>query len=329
MDFPHVLVVSNHFEARRKLPQAGVFVDRQISSLERAGVRVSTFDIGTSHSPIHILQKWLELRRQVLRVDPDLIHGQYGTIVGILTVFVGKPAVISFCGGDLQSGHTVSLFRMLFGFLLSNIAALRADGLICKSERLRQALWWKKARAVVIPSGVDLNVFIPGPQNEARKELRWNPENPIAIVNISGDAKYKGADLARAAMKFVCARIPNAELQVILNVEPARMPLYYQAADVLLNSSRAEGSPNVVKEALACNLPVVSTPVGDIEERLSGVSPSCIASHDPREFGEAIANILLTRQRCNGRERILEISLDHIASRILAVYRSVLLTGKL
>jgi teichuronic acid biosynthesis glycosyltransferase TuaC len=114
-------------------------------------------------------------------------------------------------------------------------------------------------------------------------------------------------------------------LHVISNVEPIRMPLYYQAADVLLCASLSEGSPNVVKEALACDLPVVSTPVGDVPERLTGVSPSYIVSRDPRKFGEAVVNILQTRQRSNGRERIMHLGLDQVAIQILTVYQSVLM----
>jgi teichuronic acid biosynthesis glycosyltransferase TuaC len=324
-EFLHVLVVSNHLEAKKKSPFTGIFVDRQIASLKQLGVRISIFDIGTSHSPVHIVRKCLELRRQVRQIDPDLVHGQYGTIVGMLTVLAGRPAVISFCGSDLQTGASISRLRKLSGFLLSNISALWADGLICKSEQLRQALWWRKSRAIVIPSGIDLNVFVPGLQGDARKELRWNLENPIAIVNAGDDPGVKGIDFARKVMLFVCECIPNAELQIISNVEPIRMPLYYQASDVLLCTSRSEGSPNVVKEALACNLPVVSTPVGDVPDRLAGVSPSYVVSRDPRKFGEAVVNILRTRQRCNGREQVVHLSLDQAARRILTVYQSVVM----
>jgi glycosyltransferase involved in cell wall biosynthesis len=314
----HVMMVTNHAEAKKHASWVGIFV------VKLAGVRISTFDIGTSHSPVHVLSKWFELRREVRKVAPDLIHGQYGAVVGFVAAFAGKPAVVSFCGGDLFRGAPMSLLRKLLGFLLSNIAALRADGLICKSEQLRQALWWRKSRAVVIPNGIDLNLFVPGPQGEARKELGWNLESPIAIVNAGNDAKRKGVDLAQAAMKFVRAYLPNAELIVISNVDPARMPLFYQAADVALCCSVVEGSPNMVKEALACNLPVVSSPVGDVPERLDGVSPSCIVSRDPKELGEAIVNILRTRQRSNGRERVIHLSLEQVASQVLTVYQSVL-----
>ena len=320
----HVMMVTNYVEAKKLSPWMGIFVDRQIASLKQAGVRISTFDIGTSHSPIHILSKWLELRREICKVAPDVVHGQYGTIVGIVAAFSGRPTVISYCGSDLLRGSAASLIRQLLGFLLSNIAALRAEGLICKSEQLRQSLWWRKRRAVVIPNGIDFNLFVPGPQGEAREKLGWNLESPIAIINAGDDAKRKGIDLARAAMKLVRSCLPTAELIVISNADPGRMPLFYQGADVALCCSMAEGSPNMVKEALACNLPVVSTPVGDVPERLAGVSPSCIVSRDPKELGEAIVNILRTRQRSNGRERVAHLSLEKVASQILTIYKSVL-----
>ncbi len=76
----------------------------------------------------------------VREIQPHLIPGQYGSMVGFLSVFAGRPAVISFCGSDLQSGSSVSALRMWFGFLLSNLAALRARKLICKSEGFRKAL---------------------------------------------------------------------------------------------------------------------------------------------------------------------------------------------
>jgi len=141
----HVLVVSNHWGLKASRPSVGIFVDRQIASLERAGVRISTFDIGNNYWPSHIMRKWLELRRFVKKLNPDLVHGRYGTAVGFIAAFAGKPAVISFCGGDLLGGPSSSTtLRQYAGVLLSNLAALRAKTMICMSEELRQALWWRK-----------------------------------------------------------------------------------------------------------------------------------------------------------------------------------------
>lgn len=321
---PHVLVVTNHWGEKASIPWAGIFVERQIASLERAGVRVTTFDIGRSHSLTHIVGKWLELRKLAHRLDPDLVHAQYGTITGFVSTFLSKPTVISYCGNDLLDGASIPNGRKYLGFFLSNVAALRAEAIVCKSAQLRQALWWRQHRAVVIPNGVDLSLFAPGSQHGARKELGWNLENPIAIINAGSDPKRKGVDLVQAAMDFVRVRLPNAELQVISKVEPTRMVLHYQAADALICASLSEGSPNVVKEALACNLPIVSIPVGDVPERLRGVHPSAVVPRDARSMGEAIAQVLLERRRSNGREYVANLSLENVAQHVVNVYRMVL-----
>jgi glycosyltransferase involved in cell wall biosynthesis/ribosomal protein S18 acetylase RimI-like enzyme len=321
---PLVLVVSNHWGAKASTPSAGIFVDRHIDSLERVGVRIATFDIGTSHSPIRIVGKWLELRKLVQRLDPDLVHAQYGTIIGFISAFVNRPVVISYCGNDLQAGASVSKIRTYLGIFLSNMAALRARALVCKSAQLRQELWWCRHRAVVIPSGIDLELFSPGPRHIARKQLGWEAERPIVILNVRNDPMNKGLDLATAAMQIVKSRIPNAELRLIENIEPDRMPLCYRAADILLCASRSEGSPNVVKEALACNLPVVSTPVGDVPERLAGVQPSAVVPRDAAAIGEALVKILTERRRSNGREHVASLSLENVAQRVVDVYRTAL-----
>ena len=321
---PHVLMVANHWGAKALTPSAGIFVDRQVASLEKIGVRIDTFDIGTSHSPIHLAKRWLELRRVVRRLNPDLVHAQYGTIVGFLSTFVSRPVVISYCGNDLQSGASISIFRTYLGILLSNMAALRARALVCKSAELRQQLWWCRKRAVVIPSGIDLELFSPGPRNIARKQLGWHGESPIVVLNVRNDPVNKGLDLARAAMQIVRSEIPDAELRLIENVEPNKMPLWYRAADVLLCASLSEGSPNVVKEALACNLPVVSTPVGDVPERLAGVQPSAVVNRDAKLLGEALVQVLLERKRSNGRGHVASLSLENIARRVVDVYRTAL-----
>jgi glycosyltransferase involved in cell wall biosynthesis len=326
MAFPHVLVISNHFEAKRHSPYTGIFVDRQIASLKKAGIRVSTFDIGTSHSPIHIISKWLKLRRQVRQVNPDLVHGQYGTVVGLLSAFAGRPAVVSFCGNDLQGGHAASVLRMYGGFVLSNLAALRARKLICKSQGLREALWWRREDTVVIPSGIDLDLFSPGAREAAREQLAWDQENQVVLFNAGDDSKVKGLNLAHESMRIVQKRLPKAQLCVTSSVQPDVMPVYYRAADVLLSASLSEGSPNVVKEALACNLPVVSTPVGDVEERLAGVYPSAVVPRDPEAIAEALVQILCERKRSNGREHVMHLDQDQVAQRVLAVYQSVLMS---
>jgi teichuronic acid biosynthesis glycosyltransferase TuaC len=318
----HVLVISNHWD----VPGSAPFIDRQIAALKLAGLTVSTFNLGTGHSPLHLLRKWWSLRQTVNNLNPGLIYTRYGTIVAATAAFSGLPAVVTFAGSDLLPGASVSRIRMRVGIFLSNVAATRAAAIICVSEELRQALWRRRdrMRAVVIPGGVDLDIFCPGPQAEARIQLGWNHDNRVVLFNAKRDPINKGLDLAEAAMHYVYSRVPNAKLHVVSNVDPTSMPVYYRAADVLLCTSKQEGSPNVIKEALACNLPVVSVSVGDVPERLKGVSPSTVTPRDPQAIGEAVAGMLEKGKRSNGRQSVIHLDIKKVTYQIANVFRSAL-----
>ena len=217
----------------------------------------------------------------------------------------------------------ISWARTWLGILLSNIAALKADALICVSEQLRQALWWRGGAATVIPDGVNLERFTPIDRDVARRTLGWPLGQRVVVMDAARDPINKGLAVAEAAMEKVRAIFPDAELRVFSGVKPDEMPLHYSAADVLLCASRQEGSPNVVKEALACNCPVVATRVGDVEERLVSVTPSKVVSRDPEGIAEGLISILRDRRRCNGRDQVLSLGIDQVARRVVEVYQRV------
>ena len=116
------------------------------------------------------------------------------------------------------------------------------------------------------------------------------------------------------------------ELHVAEGIPYDRMPLHVNAADALLLTSRREGMPNTVKEALACDLPVVSTDVGDVAAWLEAVEPSTVGETDD-ELVDALAGILARRERSNGREAVRHLAWPRVAEQILAVYRSVVDDG--
>ncbi len=321
---PRVMMLSNHQSAQQWSPSAGIFIDRQIYSLEKLGAQILRYDLGPGHSLFQLAAKYFDLKRIVRDEQPDLIHAQYGTIVSMVGALLGRPLVISFCGNDLLSGASVSRARMYLGFLLSNLAALRAHRIICKSSELREALWWRKARAVVIPNGVDLDMFTPGSYEKARRELGWDSLTPVVLFNVGSDPRRKGLSVAEAALAIVRKTLPDASLFIVSKVQPSVMPVYYRAADVLLCASLCEGSPNVVKEALACNLPVITTDVGDVRERLVGVHPSAVVDSDASAIADALVAILVKRERSNGREKIGSLGLPQVADRVLDVYREAL-----
>lgn len=321
-----VLVISNHRLGRDRHQFAGVFVDRQIESLQRIGVIVDYFDVGTPRTLRDLWRAWRGLRARVRETSPDLVHAQYGALVGVLATMSGARAIVTFAGSDLhRGGGNLGLLRKILGRSLSNFAALRAARVICVSDELRQYLWFRRRAAVVIPRGVDLAHFSPGSKAEARAALGLPQDVPVVLFTGGYDPRNKGLALAQEAFEVAKSQIPELQFcNVTAPTDAHGMLLHYRASDVLLFTSLQEGSPNTVKEALACNLPIVAVPVGDVEERLQGATASVVLPRDPQTLARAVVDIIRNGRQSNGRSVVQAISLEAIAERIAALYRDTL-----
>ncbi len=300
---------------------AMIFVERQIDSLVRAGVAGQTFYLQSRTAPGVMLRELRRLKAEIRQFQPDIVHAQYGTATAFVCVFAtSRPLVVTFRGSDLNPTPEKGRLRCLMGRLMSQIAACRARQVICVSEQLLARLWWAKQKAAIIPSGIDTRIFCPQPRDEARALLGWNVAERIVFFN-GTHRPVKRPDLARAAVEIASAQCGPVRLVGLDGTQPPdQIPLMMNAADCLLLTSDYEGSPNVVKEAIACGLPVVSRDVGDVRKRLAGVQPSRVAGDTPQELGRALAEILAQPQRSNGPQFAREFSLDFIAGQIVALY---------
>jgi glycosyltransferase involved in cell wall biosynthesis len=192
------------------------------------------------------------------------------------------------------------------------------------SDQLVRRLWWGKNKASVIPSGIDTQLFRPGCREAARAKLGWDPQERIVLFNGSTRAS-KRPDLARAAVAAAgreCGPVRLAELNG--EQSPDLVPVMMNAADCLILTSDYEGSPNVVKEAIAAGLPVVTRAVGDVRQRLANVEPSRVTGDTPEELGAALAEILRSPARSNGPSVAAEFAMSTIAQRIIDVYEELL-----
>ena len=180
-----------------------------------------------------------------------------------------------------------------------------------------------RARNTVLPNGVDTDLFRPIDRSVARRDVGWDVEARVVLFAGDPNLARKRYFLAEAAVERARAQLPNLQLHVAHRLTPDRIPLLMNAADCLLLTSSVEGSPNVVKEALMCNLPVVATPSGDVAELLSGVVPSFVCEASEIALSEALVECLREPRRSNGREVSGRLDARVVAEALLGIYEEL------
>ncbi len=300
-----------------------IFARRQAERLVREGVEVELFHLRSRTLPWELAREWVRFRRRVRSFDPQVVHAHFGTVTALFAGWAApsKPLVITFRGSDLNVSASL---RSVAGQFLSQIAALRADRIVCVSRQLRERLWWRWGRVVILPSGVDAEVFQPEPRAQARRRLGWNDDERVVLFNAGHDPATKRLDLAREALGLTQVLLTRVRMEVLDgSTPPARVPELLNAADCLLLTSDQEGSPTVIQEALACNLPVISVDVGDTVERLRGVRRSAIVPREATAIAIELARVLRTPTRSDGRRKVGEFSAQRIAGELYRIYLEI------
>lgn len=306
-------------------PQAGCFIETQVESLRKKGVRIEVCVI-PGRGPGKYVRGIGFVQKAIQAFAPEIVHAHYTYSGWTARVATRLPLVVSFMGGDVQGvpgkDGRVSLGNAAAHLAASRALARTADWNITKSEALARQIGVKNLE--VIPNGLDLELFKPKTVERARLGLR----EKCRYILFAGrfDDPFKGHALAQAAVAHLRAREElEFELIELHGKTQSEVADYLNAVDCLLMTSVSEGSPNIVKEALACGLPVVSVPVGDVEERLRGVDACAIVPRDPGAIGQALAPILRARVRSReGRSRVSSLGLDTVAERLIRRYRAVL-----
>jgi glycosyltransferase involved in cell wall biosynthesis len=207
--------------------------------------------------------------------------------------------------------------------VVGRVLSLLVDEVIVVSRHLGEAL--PRRDFHVIPGSINLTLFQPIDQAEARARLGLHPTRRLALFAALNPANpRKRFGLAQAAMAIIQKHM-DAELVVATGVSSEMMPVYMSACDALLLTSAHEGSTNVLKEALACNLPVVSTRVGDSHERLDGL-PGCAVCDEaePEVIAAALLRTFQMEGRPDLRASVLDLDDRLLAGKIVQVYRQAL-----
>jgi teichuronic acid biosynthesis glycosyltransferase TuaC len=273
------------------------------------------------------------IRAETAHIQPDIVHVMYGGVMAdaVTRSIADRPTVVSFCGsdllGELLSG-TLRKFIAGYGVIASHRAARRACGIVVKSKNLQDALpeGVEHSKVRIIPNGVDLERFKPLPRDQCREGLDWGDNRFHVLFPTNNGDPRKRLGLAKAAVELATRSGIPAEIHQLRGVPHEDVPMWLNASDVVLLTSLHEGSPNVVKEALACNIPVVSVDVGDLRERMQGIEGCYLAAPEPSDLAAKLQMVHARSRRVVSRPKMQQLSLEHVALQLKEFYGEVLLS---
>jgi glycosyltransferase involved in cell wall biosynthesis len=304
------LIVTNMFPSPEH-PAFGSFVSDQVQALRRIdGVELELFSF-TGGSPRAYLEAGRTIRRRYRGERFDVVHAHFGLSAWPARAAGARARVVTLHGTDLAHPRS----RLITGLALRSI-----DLVATVSEPLARELprWAVRGEVAVLPCGVDTRRFVPIAREQARSELGLDPHGPYLLFPADPARREKRYDLARAAAG-------KHRLLTLGAVEPAQVPLWVNAANAVLIPSEREGFGLAVLEALACDVPVLATPVGIAPEVLAELPGTLCQTFEPTAWRAALEpHLAAADPRVPGRARAEAFSSDRMAARVLAAWQRLL-----
>ena len=301
------------------------FIEEQMTALQACGMQMVRYGI-TGHGIIGYLRELPALKRMIRAEQPDVIHAHFG-LCGLLANLQRRvPVVTTYHGSDINVPKILRLSKIAMRLSAWNIFVSKRNIAIAKPIN----------KYTLLPCGVNL----PQPWSEMQTQLveqltlnQWVqqvlPKN-VKHVLFAGafNNAVKDPELAKAVINKLNDDGVKVELIELKGYNRAQVNALMYNCDALLMTSKTEGSPQVVKEAMACGCPIVSVDVGDVAERVSGVEGCYIVdSREPVVIADALQKALVFARRANGRERIIEIGLtnEQVAGQLIQIYNSLVM----
>ena len=307
-----VLVVTN-FMPDAGAPQRGRWVRDQVDQVRRRGIEVDLFEFARGRD--EYLPATRRLRALLRRERFDLVHAHYGLAGWVAKLARAAPLVVTFHGTDVRHPLVGHLSRRLTWRIDLVAGVSRA---LFEDEDGRPGLP-DVPGSVVLPCGPDLERFEPISRTEARRALGLEPDGRLLFFPADPARPEKRHDRA-AELAAAC----DADLLTGGSIEPERMPLYVNAADAVLVTSDYEGFGMAAIEALACGVPVLSTPVGIAPYALGGIDGCLSADFDVASWKAVARRHLETDDpRVDGAARAATLSASRMAERVIEAYRAV------
>jgi teichuronic acid biosynthesis glycosyltransferase TuaC len=313
-----VLMITSEWPTQARPYWAG-FIVQQVEFLQKQGVDIDVIPFRGAKNPVNYVRAWYRVHKRLRQSTYDLIHAQWAQSA-LIALPTRLPLVVTFRGGETDGivgsrGKYTVIGRILR--FVSWIVAIRADELVLVSGHMQRHLSQRSFH--ILPSGLDFSRLPLMSQDAARKQLGL-PASKRLVLFVGNPAEPR----KRYAFAREIVSQLNSEVELVLawGVPHEEIPVYMNACDALLVTSIYEGSPNVVKEALACNLPIVSVAVGDIPERLNGVDGCSVhPDNDPDRMVAALGTVLRRKERTNSRPAVRALDENILARRMTEIYQ--------
>jgi glycosyltransferase involved in cell wall biosynthesis len=308
---------------------SGVFMYILFDQLRALGADVTLHYMGNLRS-VFGLPRAIRAVRALSR-DFDLVHAQYGSACGVAASFVKVPRLVTLRGTDLMGqevGNPLVRAHGLMAQCFTRFAVRRCGHVVVVSQRMREVVlgFCPTAQVHVLPSGIDLTEFRPMDRMAARRQLGFGDDTSpwVLFSSLHGGSKpIKRFWLARAAFADLQTSFPNAQIKFLTGVPHERVPLWVNACNVVLLTSTHEGWPNIIKEGLACNVPFVSTDVGDLAV-IAAAEPNCfVTAPEPGALAECLRLALQHEGPANLRRHVEPMELASTARQLLGIYEEV------
>lgn len=287
------------------------FIEEQIKALQSKGVVCDFFKI-EGRGIYGYLKELLPLRKKIMEGKYDLVHAHYG-LSGLLANFQRLiPVVTTFHGSDINRK---------VNNLLSTLTGQISAHNIYVSKKLFEKLYRKPSNYSIIPCGIDLEIMRSIPKERARAELKMGIDKNFALFSSSFERPEKNSKLAKEAIKLAGKNIELIELK---GYSRHQVKLLMNACNLLLMTSFTEGSPQVIKEAMACGTPIISTDVGDVREVIGRTKNCFITCYDKEGIANKITYLVEHDTKTDGRKEIKKFDKYVIVEQIINIYTQIL-----
>ena len=297
--------------ARCKQGRYAPFITEQVDAIEKKGVECRYFGVD-GKGIVGYLRQIPKLLKAIREFRPDIIHAHYG-LCGLLANCQRRiPVVTTYHGSDINDPRVLRLSKRSIRCSRFNIFVSQKNVDIARPRK----------DFALIPCGISLEDYPVIDKEDARRQMGLESSAKYVLFAGAFDNPVKNAPLAKEAMR----QVPEAVLLELKGFSRPQVATLMQAVDVFLMTSLTEGSPQVIKEAMACGCPIVSVDVGDVRERIEGIEGCFLSERDPEALARTIKNSLAHGDRTQGRATIEKngLSNDIIAARIISVYERLL-----